>query len=723
MADTTQKQIKVTANGDTSDAIRALQEMSTELGRQKKSFDDLRKSLDPAFASAEKYRQIQKQVADAVASGATRQEVANRVLEEAARRYQGVVPAAERAARAVEEQARANQELRATFDQTRASLDPVFNASKRYEAVLEQTNSALRAGVISQAEATRVLSLAETQYLSTGRAAQVMGAQMRASTQHTTNLMFQFQDIAMMLAAGQNPLMLAMQQGTQVSGVFQQMKNEGQSAFKGIIGGLAGMVSPMSLMTLGVIAGGVALGQWAISALSATDDADKLEESFESLKDATEGYTEALQDAEQPLISLIEKFGTQAAEAERVLDIMARLERIKFEAALAQSIEAITAQFEDLRDSIGIIDDLERKGQSAELVLRRFLRGLQDDTGLAEDDARALLVAVDDLGTATGPVQAASQLEKISELLVTAKENGADIPPEFIRVADEALQAALNMQLLSDAAASAADNAAAIQVPLGVSFATESPAEILGNLDVPTNQEPRGARTIWTTRRGGVDREAQERARRIESLVQDLKTEREVLEEWRAEGAELLAMANEAELEAIGGHNEAKLRMEEEYLDRLKQIQDQERNARLDTIKDFFSEGAALMRSGNDKLFKIGKAFAIANAVVAGIEAAQHAWAKGMAAGGPPLAAAFAALSVANTSARIAALKSAGSGSRGGGSVSSGSAPSAEAALPQQTTVVNLVGDVFSGEAVANLLNEFGNNGGRLNQNLIVRRT
>jgi len=61
------------------------------------------------------------------------------------------------------------------------------------------------------------------------------------------------------------------------------------------------------------------------------------------------------------------------------------------------------------------------------------------------------------------------------------------------------------------------------------------------------------------------------------------------------------------------------------------------------------------------------KAVAIAHAIVSGKVAAVDAWGKGMAAGGPPVAAIFAAASLANTGALIASI----GGSGGGGSVSS----------------------------------------------------
>jgi hypothetical protein len=230
-------------------------------------------------------------------------------------------------------------------------------------------------------------------------------------------------------------------------------------------------------------------------------------------------------------------------------------------------------------------------------------------------------------------------------------------------------------------------------------------------------------RTVARSGRGGSGR-VDPNAARIESLVQSLKTEREVLEEWRAEGLELLNQANQAELEVLGGHNEAKLRLEKEYQERLTALKQNEKNTQLAIMGDLFSSGAQLMQSGNKKLFEIGKGFAIANATIAGIEAAQHAWNKGMAAGGPPLAAAFTALSLANTGARIAALKSAtasGGGARGGGA---GAGPGGgQATVNTQRVDLNIIGgndrDRVVAREVINALNSAQRDGFRLDPRLI----
>lgn len=108
------------------------------------------------------------------------------------------------------------------------------------------------------------------------------------------------------------------------------------------------------------------------------------------------------------------------------------------------------------------------------------------------------------------------------------------------------------------------------------------------------------------------------------------------------------------EEDAERAHQEKLARIKEQYADMMRQGE-----------RTFYSDMGSLMTSENEKLFKIGQAFALGKAVVDGYEAATAAWKWGMSAGGPGLAAAATAASLAKTAGLISSIKSAGS--RGGG--------------------------------------------------------
>ncbi len=63
------------------------------------------------------------------------------------------------------------------------------------------------------------------------------------------NVMFQAQDIAMMAASGQNVMVTALQQGTQLAGGLQQVQQAGQSMTQTLLGGFAALLNPLSLVT------------------------------------------------------------------------------------------------------------------------------------------------------------------------------------------------------------------------------------------------------------------------------------------------------------------------------------------------------------------------------------------------------------------------------------------------------------------------------------------
>ena len=65
------------------------------------------------------------------------------------------------------------------------------------------------------------------------------------------NIAAQFQDIGVTAAMGMNPLLIALQQGTQLSAVFAQT---GGNAFKTIAAAIMQVVSPTALLTIGIVA-------------------------------------------------------------------------------------------------------------------------------------------------------------------------------------------------------------------------------------------------------------------------------------------------------------------------------------------------------------------------------------------------------------------------------------------------------------------------------------
>lgn len=408
-----------TATKNTSATTKA---WVAQLSRQAQSFDRLRSSLDPVFASSKRYEATVKQIEGAVRSGIVSQEEGNRVLDQAAQKYLGLVPAAEQAARAQEKAASKARELRDTYEATRASVDPLYASSRQYEAVQRQMNEAVSAGAVSQKEASLVLDRAATQYLGAGNAVAAYGKSARVGTFQTANLAAQFNDIGVMLAAGQNPFMLAVQQGTQVSQVLNQMGGKTE-ILRGLSAGFMSMISPVSLATIGIIAGGAALLQWGLSAIGANEDADALSKTIEELDRALSAVDKQLDLSKKGFADLrAEFYGSEEGirsliNAQRDFDlgeVIQQAEKLhqSLEASYSGSfykgsrVEQLQAAFGLLRgetrnlaadlDALGKAEGLTKQLEATRHIREHFLAmvGSQEDlTGSRAEFYKSLLLS------------------------------------------------------------------------------------------------------------------------------------------------------------------------------------------------------------------------------------------------------------------------------------------------------------------------------------------
>jgi len=178
------------------------------------------------------------------------------------------------------------------LDQLRAKFNPLFAASKQYEMSLDEINYAHRVGAISAQEQSAAIARLDAQYEAAARAANTLSTANRsmAGSFHTTNLMFQAQDIAMMSMMGQAPLAVALQQGMQVGGIFHQIGN-GRQVVQALGGALTGLLNPINLVTIGVIALGAAGVQAFMSWVSSMGPVERsMEDHQKWLGEILKGY-------------------------------------------------------------------------------------------------------------------------------------------------------------------------------------------------------------------------------------------------------------------------------------------------------------------------------------------------------------------------------------------------------------------------------------------------
>ena len=641
------------------------------------------------------------------------------------------------------------------IDALRAKYNPLYIASKQLAEGQAEIQRALELGAISSTQASAAMSKLEAQYGIAGRAAVNMGNQVAASNRHVLNMGFQFQDIGLMLASGQNPLVLAMQQGTQVAGIFNQMKLEGQSAFSAIRGGLMGLVNPLSLLTIGSIAAGAALFQWGMSVLGADKEAKTLESTLDSLEsgiseinrlsklvstDGADALTKSYGEANDAIRSMIAA-QKLLAESEALSDLQDRLEEIQ------KSVGTTFWQQLFSRDTggIGVPQDV--------IDFENMVFNLQVDLDLTADAAERLGLAFRDAFTASNIDDQIDALAGAREMLTSiaqgegeGAEAAKDLLKQFLETEDAArrLKESINPipGILSRASTAAGELGGSLRAAwlnaLGMSSALENaPQNIQGlenqaeqtmaaiealksgqdslaassaayrkeleqQYELSANADGAQAKyinsvidkqvvafenlqklkdeytsltavaTVPETTGGGVGDD------RINALILSLQTEREVLDAWRIENLILLDQYNEEELALIGGKNEAKIRLEEEYRDQLKIIEEKEQSGRLNGYRNMYGDLASLMQTQSKVLFGIGKAAAIAKAVVEGKSAAVAAFEWGAEIGGLPLAYVAQAASLASTAVMIADIASTQMGGSSGGTsgISGASVPS-----------------------------------------------
>ena len=215
---------------------------------------------------------------------------------------------------------------------------------------------------------------------------------------------------------------------------------------------------------------------------------------------------------------------------------------------------------------------------------------------------------------------------------------------------------------------------------------------------------------------------------RLDSLINQLQTEREVLDEWYATSQETLMTASESELAIIGGYNEAKLRLEQEYQDRLKGIRDESNNTALTDAANFFGGLAAVTQNGGNKLVKATQTFAAVEALINTYRAQAQVLAD------PSLgffakAAAYLQIGAAGLNV-VRAIKGAGGGGTGGvgsANASRGSAtvaPTTTAAPTPQTVFIDSIDpkSLYSGETLINLFEAFYNENDKRGKVFLVAR-
>lgn len=153
----------------------------------------------------------------------------------------------------------------------------------------------------------------------------------------------QMNDLFVMTAAGQSPLQMAIQQGTQISQVYGNRGAAGAvQLFKS---GFASMLSPLNLGTIAILAGGAALVQWGMSALGAANETKDFQTSIDDARSSIDALNEVTNTYSlDGLVALAEKYGAVDASVMKLVESQRQL--------------ALREATDDLRTALGAMTDI-----------------------------------------------------------------------------------------------------------------------------------------------------------------------------------------------------------------------------------------------------------------------------------------------------------------------------------------------------------------------------
>lgn len=226
------------------------------------------------------------------------------------------------------------------------------------------------------------------------------------------------------------------------------------------------------------------------------------------------------------------------------------------------------------------------------------------------------------------------------------------------------------------------------------------------------------------------DAEQKEFDARLKQLLEQHETVQQLEKEHNQAMADINRARDEGKITDTAQYNALQQSLADEHATKLAAIENaaaEQRDAMeamrrknmIDASGQFFGNMSTLMNSGSRKLFEIGKVAAIANAVVAGTEAAVHSFNFGAKLGGPVLGGAMAAASLLATGVQIQSIRAQQFGGGSGNGSASGAAsataavnaastpvqPAGAAGAPSSFTVAGLdPGALFTGAQVRSLM-------------------
>lgn len=256
------------------------------------------------------------------------------------------------------------------------------------------------------------------------------------------NLAAQINDIGVTAAGGMSPLLIALQQGTQLNQAFAGQKS--QDIYRGLAAAIGSVISPASLLTIGLIAGSVAIIQWGLSAVKSESDAAALEKRLNSLTSAVDELKNANEMFQSGgMEKIAAEFGLINDQVIGLVKAQRELAEVGALRELAKTMKTISQYadnsiFEDIMGGFAFTDEANT------------IVGLQSKLKITRNDAESLYAVMVQLREAgPGSKEQLDALNTMRDYFLIIAKAGGEGADEALRMANMVQDGATQAQILA----------------------------------------------------------------------------------------------------------------------------------------------------------------------------------------------------------------------------------------------------------------------------------
>lgn len=570
------------------------------------------------------------------------------------------------------------------------------------------------------------------------------------------NIGYQINDIGVMLAAGQSPFVLAMQQGTQLSQVFERLKASGKSVGKAISGALSQVMSPLSLITIGLTFAVAQSVKWfnewrsgsapimsVANALKAVrEEIDELDEKILRQLEGTETAAEAaLRIDERRLRSKIKELEVEK-ETQRVLAAIggrSRSSEVARERGLGTATRALADAQEQLKAIQTEIALLQERRELAEQLDKAY-EGINETIASATIEREGYLAA--ERGVAEAAREEAATRANAQQALVIMGRGMEHYRNSSFKAAEAAETLAAHKKKLANDTTRLRKQAEMYERLVGFarenidgiadSIAAAMPyADHLGrklaaagkaffNAMQVTSEGPGvdpltafggfgefkyGTASRFTPdRTGGGGGGSDPLAAEFEALRERLLSQEELQLESFARQQEVLQNAYEQRLLTQQEYQNLMEEAQRQHVDALARLDHMQQQSALSGYSTLFGNLSTIFEAGGKNLVRISKAFSIAQGLINSYKAYTEVLADPSLIGRPFLRQVLAGSTLAAGLAQVANMRSVSVGGGGGGGGAGAAAASVPASTPLDVRLSGMSADEFiSGASIQSL--------------------